>query len=421
VQPSQEENPEGWDTDTWKALEALESFVDNNDLLELESLIGRFNIFDALGIKDFEIRHSNFLAFLLDPSESHGSGPLFLKAVLMDLLKKARQQARPVPVSPVELDGAELRGVDVRRERNHIDLLILCKEPPFAVVIENKIWAEEGTDQLTDYEMAMQQQYPEYRALYVYVTRNRDKPSRDNWMPYSHADIYHVLKRVRETYRKGIGDDVLVFLDHYLNLIGTRFMNDTQESKRIDELCQRIYKNHRQALDLIRERVRGSSSGVLAAVKSVLEEDGRRWDFHVRSSYIFFMPKAWLEWLPQFGVGVFDHRWWIHGSFNVEPGKLTFYLYVGPMTDFEKRKVIVTQLLQEIPACGFKRAQSRPLKNNWSLLAAAEAILDWHEGDEPDVEEARKKVKTSLDELYPKLEKLEPVLKRLADLPTEGM
>ena len=44
-------------------LEALEQFVvDNDRLLELEARIGRFNIFDALGIVNAEIRHSNFLA-----------------------------------------------------------------------------------------------------------------------------------------------------------------------------------------------------------------------------------------------------------------------------------------------------------------------------------------------------------------------
>ena len=70
-------------------LEALEQFVvDNDRLLELEARIGRFNIFDALGIVNAEIRHSNFLAWLLDPGESHGMGGLFLKAVLMDLLRQ---------------------------------------------------------------------------------------------------------------------------------------------------------------------------------------------------------------------------------------------------------------------------------------------------------------------------------------------
>ena len=53
--------------------EALERFVvDNDDLLQLEERIGRFNIFDALGVAHAEIRHSNFLAWLLDPAESHG-------------------------------------------------------------------------------------------------------------------------------------------------------------------------------------------------------------------------------------------------------------------------------------------------------------------------------------------------------------
>src|SRR6266487_6982507 len=108
------------------SLEALERFVVENDgLLQLESHIGRFNIFDALGITRVEIRHSNFLAFILDPAESHGQGQVFLKAVLMDLLKAAPPTLRPF--SPIELDGLDLRGVSVRREWRHIDLLITCQ------------------------------------------------------------------------------------------------------------------------------------------------------------------------------------------------------------------------------------------------------------------------------------------------------
>src|SRR6266852_7115236 len=116
-------------------LSALERFVvENDDLLALESLVGKFNIFDALEIARVEIRHSNFLAFILDPAESHGQGQLFLKAVLMDLLKKAKPERRPL--SPIDLDGTDLRGVEVRREWKNIDLLIICQEPRFSVVIE---------------------------------------------------------------------------------------------------------------------------------------------------------------------------------------------------------------------------------------------------------------------------------------------
>src|SRR5262245_45610416 len=74
-------------------LQALERFVvENDDLLALEEQVGRFNIFDALGVARVEIRHSNYLRWLLTPSESHGQGDLFLKSLLMDVLRKARQQ-----------------------------------------------------------------------------------------------------------------------------------------------------------------------------------------------------------------------------------------------------------------------------------------------------------------------------------------
>ena len=54
-------------------IKMLEDFVLNNsDLLKLESHLCRFNIFDALKIARVEIRHSNFLAWLIDPSESLG-------------------------------------------------------------------------------------------------------------------------------------------------------------------------------------------------------------------------------------------------------------------------------------------------------------------------------------------------------------
>jgi hypothetical protein len=101
--------PEAFDTQDVEPLAALERFVvDNDDLLALESLIGKFNIFDALDIARVEIRHSNFLAFILDPAESHGQGQLFLKAVLMDLLKAARAGLRPL--SPIDLDGPICKG-----------------------------------------------------------------------------------------------------------------------------------------------------------------------------------------------------------------------------------------------------------------------------------------------------------------------
>lgn len=182
-----------------EALTALERFVvDNDDLLQLESLIGRFNIFDDLGIARAEIRHSNFLAFILDPAESHGQSQLFLRALLMDLLKTAPPAQRPL--SPIEIDGVDLRGVEVRREWQNIDLMITSRQPPFVIVVENKIGTDEHSNQLGRYKETIHQHYPHARPLYLYLTPDGTEPSEDEWMPYSYRDVHRVLSRVRATY-----------------------------------------------------------------------------------------------------------------------------------------------------------------------------------------------------------------------------
>ena len=72
--------------------EILERFVtDNKDLGELESQLQEFNMFEALGLVQSEIRHSNFIAWIMDPKETHGMGDYFLKRFLFMVAKTGRQ------------------------------------------------------------------------------------------------------------------------------------------------------------------------------------------------------------------------------------------------------------------------------------------------------------------------------------------
>jgi PD-(D/E)XK nuclease superfamily len=406
-----EPKPDAQGTDSLKELERF--VVENDDLLAIESRIGRFNIFDALSLTHVEIRHSNFLAFILDPAESHGQGQLFLKGLLMDLLKSAPAELRPL--SPIDLDGTDLRGVEVRREWKNIDLLITCKEPRFAVVIENKIGSHEHSNQLSRYQATMRENYPDLPALYVYLTPDADEPSDESWVPYSYADIHRVFERVRETYRNAIGDDILVFLDHYLNLLGTRFMND----EKVDELCRRIYKNHRQALDLIWERVGSPKSAAFGEVVNVVEADVRWRSWHESTNYISLQPKIWLEWLPPFDIGE-DKKWWFLVDLRHDGRNLRYSIWVGPMEDATKRKEIITKLRDEIPKFGFERTRAREFHRQWSRISANERVLEWGEDEEPEPDVIRDALKKALDELYSRLEKMTSVLKRLCNLPTSA-
>lgn len=389
---------------------ALERFIaENDDLLALESRIGRFNIFDALGLSRTEIRHSNFLAFILDPAESHGQGQVFLKALIMDLLKNAPLESRPM--SPIEIDGTDLRGVEIRREWNRIDLLITCKEPAFAVVIENKIGSTEHSNQLARYKQTVAQKYPRLRSLFVFLTPDGEDASEDTWLPYSYGDIHRVLERARNSNKNAIGADVGVFLDHYLNLLGSHFMNEPA----LDELCQRIYKNHRIALDLIWERVGASGASALAEALSVLEHD-RRWHLFSRSrKSCDFVPGEWLKWLPPLGSSR-NQQSWITVHLRLNETKLVCLILVGPMSiDSRKRGEIVDGLRKEIAALGLKSSKAKEVKGAWSRLTSRLSILEWEEDEEPDADTVRSAVTNQLDELYPRLEKLGAKLKTLCD------
>jgi PD-(D/E)XK nuclease superfamily len=387
-------------------LVALERFiVENDDLLALESLVGKFNIFDALGVAGVEIRHSNFLSFILDPGESHGQGDLFLKALLMDLLKAAPEKLRPL--SPIEIDGTDLQGVEVKREWNHIDLLLTCRQPSFVIAIENKVHSHEHSGQLSRYQAATRHHYPSARALYIYLTARGEAPSEDEWVPYSYADLHRVLTRVRTANHKAIGEEIRVFLNHYLELIGARFMDDA----RLDELCQRIYKNHRQALKLIFERAGSPTSGALAEVEAVLQEDDRWHMFYRSGNRIDFVPKAWLDWLPPIGLDRKEEpRSWLILRLELTDDGLDFYAEVRKMPDLVMRKKIIEALMSQAQRFGFRHS-GRAVTDNYTRVSGRDHLTRWNEGDEPDPNEVRVAAKKKLDELFPKLADIPSVLK----------
>lgn len=387
-------------------LQALEHFVvDNDELLQLEERIGRFNIFDALRIVDTEIRHSNFLAWLLDPAESHGQGPLFLKAVLMDLLRQSPPELRPL--SPVEIDGAELRGVDIRREWRNIDILITCKDPAFVIAIENKVRAGKYNP-FKEYERRVQAEFPETSAMFVLLTLDGSELEESDWVPYTYEDVHNVLARVRKTNTTSIGDDVLAFLDHYIRLIGSRFMDDAK----IDDLCQTIYKNHRQAIDLIVERTKAGRSELLAAIENSISSDKARWTFLSSTTrQIRFMPKAWYAVMPPIGARPRqDPKSWLWWDVWCYEGSCGWRLCCGAVKDEALRKRIVDAITGTKAGFGLK-TRKRELAGGWNSLGRKN-IEKWGEDDpEPGV------LMPKIDALLAKLEKdmagVQDVLKRI--------
>lgn len=105
----------------------LSALFDDPEFSQIQQRTARFNIFEAIGAVHGELRHSNFLGYMLSPSRPHGLGSRPLAQLLRRLLETVSADRRPL--STVELLVGDLEDAVVHREREGIDR----KPPPRAV------------------------------------------------------------------------------------------------------------------------------------------------------------------------------------------------------------------------------------------------------------------------------------------------
>ena len=116
----------------------LKSFIYNNKELEkLEAIVDKFNIFSSLGIINQEIRHSNFLAWLLDPKETHNLSDYFTTSFLK--LATNNDTNENPELNIIDIDTLDLTSLQVYREWNNIDVLLVDDDKKVVCIIENKV------------------------------------------------------------------------------------------------------------------------------------------------------------------------------------------------------------------------------------------------------------------------------------------
>jgi hypothetical protein len=228
--------------------EELERFVvENNELEELESRLAQFNIFEAIGQVRQELRHSDFLAFLLNPQEAHGLGDEVLKKLLQRVLFSRRR--RSLPVNPIDFDVWSLDQLSVLREWRNIDLLLLDPTHELAIIIENKIDSGEHSGQLERYWNTVTAHYPGWKVVGLFLTPDGEEPSCEEYVPVSYEIIAALTDELARSRASTLGVDVRTLIAHYSQMLRRHIVSDSE----IAELCRRIYKKHQKALDLIYE------------------------------------------------------------------------------------------------------------------------------------------------------------------------
>ena len=320
--------------------EALERLVlDNEDLARLEELTSQFNIFEALGMVRQEIRHSNFLAWLLNPAQNHGLGDSFLKDFLLKTSVAAKETGIGT-LSPVDVDVWDLSATEVRREWKNIDITLLDESNKFVCVIENKVHSGEHSDQLRRYrEEVVDKAFPNYQRHYVLLNVTGEEPS-DRWyVGVTYDEVCEVIERLLEMRASTIGDELAMALSHYVTMVRRRVMPDTE----IQELCRRIYRKHQLALDLIYEHRPDRQAEMRDALLKMIEADP---DFTLdRSSkdFIRFHPVSWARpelqrsrgWTRTGMILLFE--FWNSSRWN--PNSLGLKLTLGPGDESVRRQI----------------------------------------------------------------------------------
>lgn len=243
-------------------IEQLESL--ENDLCKLERWFNKFNIFKILDIEQNELIHSNFLAWLLDPTAHHGFKDLFVKGLLNKLLHIARNENVQNPDLPTinDVSGWSFEESKVLREKQieavlgdvvkngRIDILIQNDACGFLCVIENKIKSNEHGNQLATYKEGVKKRFPKHKKrIFVYLSVFGDNPDSE-YIPLSYSEIVELIEQIVDKESK-IGDkEVYFFISHYIELLKRQIMQPNETQRRFENfyfkhenLLEKIYKS----------------------------------------------------------------------------------------------------------------------------------------------------------------------------------
>lgn len=326
---------------------AIENLIKDTNLRKLESQFGGFNIFESIGAVRRELRHSDFLAFLLDPSANHQLFDRFIKTFLFRVAEKTDV------VSVIDIDLLNYDDIQIRREWKNIDILIFSEQSGFVCAIENKVDSGESEGQLSNYHQKILEHFPKAKTqLFVFLTLDGLEASDpDNWISISYSDINESLKQLLKEHKDTLGHDIYFCISQYQEIIERHFMKETE----VTEICRKIYTEHKQALDLIFD----NRPDVQNELKDFFVEEikshsknksiGIKPD-HYSKTYIRFSVDAWSQdkypflrcnkkkWTPDRHVLLFE--------IVNQPRRIVIDLVIGPGDDIHQafRQTVFNEL-----------------------------------------------------------------------------
>lgn len=274
----------------------LEAIIRDHDFEMIELSLREPNIFRSLSIERMEIRHSNFIAYILDPRESHGLGDVIIRKLFRDIFSDSKVVTKNI----FDADELDLRNIEIRREWRNIDVLIILDQD--IVVIENKVDAVDHADQLKKYKEIAESAFPGKNIHYVYLTPTGNDPLDTAYgkiyINYSYDQLAEIIASILKLYGNRISQKICFYLSDYLMTVKRELlMNDE-----LNELAVKVYKAHKAAFDFIIENKPDPAAILnpyfLAAVQAAGFIEGSK-----NKGYVRFTTAKLQKELPAIGQG----------------------------------------------------------------------------------------------------------------------
>jgi len=149
----------------------------------LDATGGRFNIFRVCGVNHYENIHSAIIAEFLNPNGMHG-----LKSKLLECFIEVLK--RDFKIEPFICKNALVR-TEVTTNEGRIDILIEDKDKNKAIIIENKIYAEDQDKQLIRYNDYALKKYEKGNYQILYLSLWGNEPSEQSCKGIEYITISH--------------------------------------------------------------------------------------------------------------------------------------------------------------------------------------------------------------------------------------
>ncbi len=244
------------------------NLIDDMDFERLELELKEPNIFQVLSVSRAEIRHSNFLGWLLDPNGNHGMGGIFLKKFLREIASSDIE----TNIDQIEIENMNFQKTEIRREWKHIDLLIIIEDT--VVCIENKVDTVDHSNQLQRYRKIVEEAFPNHKKAYVYLSPSGLAPTSKTEAEYYALHSYEHIAQQIETVLEVHGHSMIPKVKQYISDYLITLKREIMKNDSLNEIANKIYRNHKELIDFVYDNKTDISTEMYEIFEQKIEATG---------------------------------------------------------------------------------------------------------------------------------------------------